>query len=382
MEKTFDKKCLLITTDFPPDFGGVANYWANLSTEIAQKVGESNYFVLAPENEKSDLFDVQQNYIIFRKKLLGGFWPKWRPIIFHALKIIKQKKINHVFVTQILPVGTIALILMVFCKITYSVSVHGLDLAWTQKSTRKKFLTKLILKYASQIIVNSKFTLEKIKNIDFNLLTKAVIIYPCPNYQQTENINCQEFLQKNEWQNKKIILSVGRLVERKGFDLMIKAMPKVLAEVPDAIYLIYGKGQDENRLRDLINKNSLQDKVFLITDENKEVISNYFANCQIFVMPCRELKNGDVEGFGIVYLEANLFGKPTIAGNSGGASEAVIDGQTGLVISPNDENALAEKVIFLLQNADLAKKMGEAGRQRVLQEFTWGGQAEKIRKSL
>ncbi|MFA6537527.1 MAG: glycosyltransferase family 4 protein [Patescibacteria group bacterium] len=376
------QKNLLITTDFPPDFGGVANYWANLSFELAKVIGEDNYFVLAPEISVSDKFDITQNYIIFRKKMDKKSWPKWWPILTESWKVIKKKKIQHLFVTQILPVGTVALILKFFLNIKYSISIHGLDLAFAQKSKRKSFLARIILKNAEKIIANSQFTARKIVSFDKSLKNKIITVYPCPNYFPTEisKERNDEFLKERSFENKQLILSVGRLVERKGFDLMIKAMPLVLQKFPKAIYAIYGDGQDESRLRELIKQKDLQNSIFIFDKEKKENLPLFFANSEIFVMPCRERKDGDVEGFGIVYLEANLFGKPAIAGNSGGAPEAVLDTLNGFVVDPQDELDLAGKVIQLLENPELAQKMGEFGKKRVLRDFTWEKQARKLLK--
>ncbi|MFH0988202.1 MAG: glycosyltransferase family 4 protein, partial [Parcubacteria group bacterium] len=152
--------------------------------------------------------------------------------------------------------------------------------------------------------------------------------------------------------------------------------------IPNAVYVIVGSGVYENELRVAVEKFGVKDKVLFVTDAVDNDLPLFYQSCDLFAMPCRELANGDVEGFGIVYLEANLFGKPVVAGRSGGAAEAVIDGQTGLVVEPNDANAIAEALVALLTDEQRAKILGEAGRKRVVEQFDWKKQADKVRQLL
>ncbi len=369
---------LLITTDFPPDFGGVANYWSNLSRELALLLGEDRYAVLAPHKEGDLRFDISQNYIIYRRELYyKKFWPKWLKIFFPLWKIIKQRRVNFLLVTQILPVGTVAFFCKILLGVNYAVSLHGLDLAFAQKKKIKRVLTRIILNYADYIFVNSKFTKTKLLEFFPKGKIKVEIIYPCcslnnNNYPQQDLV---DFKNGQKLQDKKMVLSVGRLVERKGFDTMIKALPQVLQKFPELVYVIYGVGQEKERLNKLAQELKVE-KSILITNEDS--LEKYYQSCDLFVLPCRELANGDVEGFGIVFLEAGIFGKAVIAGNSGGAPEAVVDGETGFVIDPTDEQWLAEKVLELLQNRELAERLGQNGQKRASDQFVWSKQAKKL----
>ena len=113
-----------------------------------------------------------------------------------------------------------------------------------------------------------------------------------------------------------------------------------------------------------------------------EQVAQYYNACDVFIMPSRETSDRDVEGFGLVYLEANSFGKPVIAGKSGGVEDAVIDGQTGFLVEPEDVNMVAESLIKILSNKDLAEKLGQQGRLRVEREFSWFHKARQLEKIL
>ena len=179
----------------------------------------------------------------------------------------------------------------------------------------------------------------------------------------------------------KIILTVGRLVERKGHDAVIKALPFVLKEFPDLKYKIVGKGPMDKKLREIAKIENVNGYVEFCGEVDN--IADFYANCDVLVMPSRFIeKKGDVEGFGLVFLEANYFGKPVIAGKSGGVFDAVIDGVTGLLVDPESPEEIANAIIELLENPELARKLGEQGRKRVLEEFTWERAARIIEQAM
>ena len=171
---------------------------------------------------------------------------------------------------------------------------------------------------------------------------------------------------------KKVILTLARLVERKGQDKMIEALPAIKREIPDVRYVICGKGSDEARLRRIAVEQGVSDEVVFAGFVPNEVRGAFYDVCDLYAMPSREIpEKGDVEGFGITYLEANAFGKPVIGGRSGGVAEAVIDGVTGILVDPWDVNAIASACIRLLKEPDLAERLGRQGRDRVKTEFSW-----------
>jgi len=380
------KRTLLVTIDFPPQVGGVANYWGNL----AQHMGADNFVVLAPEEDNSLEFDMKQNYLIYRKNLFykhKWIWPKWLLLLFQTYKICKQEKIEKVIVTHILPCGTVAYIIKKLLGIPYLVSMHGLDIAYASFSLRKKRLCKKILNCAEILIVNSNYTKELIcKKLNYCPTTKVRVIYPCPNITATGQNVDQEKIQQVEARRglteKKTILTVGRLVKRKAHDQVIKALPKVIEQVSNAYYAIVGSGAELKNLQELVSSLGLEERVHFHVDMQNYELPLFYGLCDIFVMPARILSDGDVEGFGIVYLEANSFGMPVIAGNCGGAPEAVLHEQTGLVVDPENEDQIADAIIELLQNPKKEKELGQKGKQRVEEEFVWQKQAEKLRAVL
>ena len=237
------KRTLLVTLDFPPMFGGVANYWANLSRFFPS----DQFVVLAPEFDDSLDFDIKQSYLIYRKNLLSKnkwLWPKWLPLLYHTFMLVRCEKIKKIIVAHILPIGTVALVLKKLLRVQYVVSIHGLDINLTQASNRKRKLAKLIVENAEKIIANSNYTKQLLIDLGYCDAEKVEIVYPCPNisYDQKQENIIAEIKNKYNLQNKKIILTVSRLVERKGHDKVIQSLPKVLEKIPNAVYLIVGAG--------------------------------------------------------------------------------------------------------------------------------------------
>ena len=174
------------------------------------------------------------------------------------------------------------------------------------------------------------------------------------------------------------VLTVSRLTARKGIDRVIGAMPAVVSAVPDAVYIIAGNGADRDRLERLRDASPVRDAIVFLGRVTEEEKFECYERCNLFAMPNR-VEQGDVEGFGIVFLEANAFGKPVIGGRSGGAVEAIIDGETGLLVDPNDVDEIAKGIVRLLGDADESRRLGGNGKLRVENDLSWAVCARKLR---
>ncbi len=376
------KKTLLVTIDFWPNIGGVANYYFNLCKWLGKSVV---VLTLKPQNYKNTKISEQEfSFKVVRKKLLlNWLWPKWIIMFWHIWRIIKQEKIGILWAGEILPTGVVVYFLNKILKLPYVVSCHGTDILQAQQIKRKKIMTQKVFQNARYIIVNSKYTASLVKNMGVNG-QKIKIIYPSINNKQpiiNKDIQ-KKFINKYNLEGKKIILSVGRLVERKGFDKVIKAMSSISKEIPEAVYLIAGKGPESEKLLALASQFPVyKNNIILLGKINDEEKWALMELCDVLVMPARK-NNNDVEGFGIVYLEANLMGKPVIAGNVGGVKEAVINNETGLLVNPESIEEISKAIIKLLTNQTLANKLGRLGRQRVTKEFAWNETGQKMKMIL
>jgi len=173
-------------------------------------------------------------------------------------------------------------------------------------------------------------------------------------------------------ENKELVLCVGRLVHRKGQDRLIEAMPRVLKSIPNAALLIVGEGPRRDVLEKLVAKHNLEGAVRIVGRLSYDKLPEVIRLGDVFAMPSRSRFFGlEVEGLGIVYLEASACGVPILAGASGGAPDAVLEGETGLVVDGKNTDAIADSIIKLLNDAPLRQRMSVRGRQWAAEEWNW-----------
>lgn len=353
-------KTLLFTLEYPPFKGGVANYYGQLVKSWPQP---ENIFVL--DNERQALDSGQ-----------GGF--SWRRAFGALRRQIKQQKIDYVLVGQILPLGTVAWLASWQQSFKYAVFLHGMDLAYALKSRRKAWLAEHILQRADKIICANSYTATQAQAAWPRLAVKIAVVNPGVPISPT--FNAQEIAAwrvGHQLAGKTALFTLGRLVRRKGVDQTIKALAGISEPLSNNLYyFIAGGGPDEAYLRSLV-PSRLVDKIIFLGEISESEKWQWLAGTDIFIMPARNII-GDLEGFGIVYLEAALSGRPVIAGAAGGVRDAVLDELTGLVVKPEDETSIREAIVRLAADPAERQRLGEAGRQRAQTEFNQENQVRKI----
>lgn len=336
-------KTLLYTQEFPPFKGGVANYYGEL---VAHWPRPAEMFVL-------------------NRKYYGHFW-QYCCQFFDLFYHLKKYKIEYILVGQILPLGPMTRVLSLCLSLQYAVFLHGMDLTFALKSPRKAWLTKIILGDAHKIICANSYTAALVQEKFPLLAGKIIVVNPgVAEYDKRVDLPLQA-----ELKDKPLLLSIGRLVERKGFATVIKVLPA------DFNYVIIGTGPDESKLKALAKEN-----VFFVGAVDDTTKWSWLERCDFLVMPAQDLA-GDFEGFGIVYLEANLVAKPVIAGNSGGVKDAVIDGLNGLIVDPNKPEELRVAILKLGQDRELRERLGAEGQRRARQYFDWHKKAKEVFESM
>ena len=354
-------KVLLLTLEYPPFFGGVANYYANLV----------KYW---PEPQNIYVLDNQNN------KLLNPTLPllKWLPAFWQLRQVIGEQKINYLLVGHLLPLGTVAFFFLIFKKLSYTVFLHGLDFSQAMKIKRKKWLAKKILLRADKIICANSYTADLVKNfLPVTSQNKIQVVNPGLETEVKVKADLTAHLKKHyQLENKIILLSIGRLIKRKGFDRVVAALPTVLKQIANLIYIIVGNGPELDNLKLKIRNSNLDEKVILITGADDDEKNAWLQLADIFIMTARNMA-GDFEGFGIVYLEAGRAGKPVIAGDSGGVRDAVIDKVNGLLVNPENLSAISQAITKLASQPKLRQSLGQNGRERALNQFNCTNQAKK-----
>lgn len=174
-----------------------------------------------------------------------------------------------------------------------------------------------------------------------------------------------------------LLLTVGRLVPHKGIDTVLRSLPALAEQCPDVAYAVVGTGPDRDRLEALANDLGVRDRVQFAGAVNHDRLPLYYSAATLFAMPARTAPP-DVEGFGLVFLEANACGTPVIGARAGGVPDAVRDGETGLLVPPDAPDALAEAALGLLTSPERVAALGQQGRRRVLEKAHWGRTSDRI----
>lgn len=349
-------KFVLVTPDYPPARGGIARYLGNLV-----ETSEGGVRVIVPEKHSS-----VGPGDISHAAFIGPGWPAWRPLV----GMIRQIKDETVLVSHVFPIGTAAWIAKMRGGPEYIVLLHGLDVRLAGRNPWKRWLFRRVCRGARNIVANSKATAK-----DAERLLGTVPIIVTPGVEEA-SIPTKEAARRELGLSPEaaVVLSVTRLVPRKGIDVALHAMARLQKEV-DVAYVVLGDGDDVERLEKMAAEH--RTNVRWVRSADETVKWNWFAAADVFLLPVRDEGN-DVEGFGIVFLEAALAGVASVAGKSGGAVEAVIHEQTGLLVNPTDVDAVLAATLRLLGDEDLRAKLGQRGKERALNDFRWEDRWAKI----
>ncbi|MBI4253278.1 glycosyltransferase family 4 protein [Candidatus Uhrbacteria bacterium] len=367
------KRTLLVTLDYYPALGGVSRYWERLGDLLPPDF----FVVLAPSLPKGMPERSARYPIIRRRMLVSWLYPHWLPMFLYIAVACRRYRIERIVAAQVLPVGTATMGVARLLHIPFIVSAHGMDLHLPKKNKRKYTLCKKIFKRAERVIVNCAATGRVAESYGVPA-SHIESIYPSPVIVPALlEAGGNSAAVPDEFRQKRIIITVGRLVPRKGHEYILRALPGILAERPDVLYCIIGDGPYRVTLEGLVEELHLTQSVHFAGPLSDGAIAQWYAASFAFIMTPVDI-DGDVEGFGIVYLEAQSFGKPVIGSRTGGVPEAIHDGVTGLLVEPKDVVAIQHAILRILHDPGLAQRFGDAGRKRVAEEFSWKKQAEKL----
>ncbi len=366
-----NKDVVILTEDYPPEVGGVAQ-WAYGIAGGFHGIGcrvrvycrshpdyqpVSSPFEVFPVNYHKRIWKHART-LVWRQQIARDIKAHGKPDVIIATKWNAARGVTGIAGKLGIPLFTV---------------IHGLDVTRRMPALKKRWLINT-LNQSRKVVSVSAYT------ADFMMNTPGIdaeIIVVLPNGVDPEVFSFvadTDFLRERyRLQGKRIILSLSRIIERKGHDMVIRALPNVLKEAPDAVYLIVGSGKQEElaRLKKIAADAGVTDRVIFTGRVPAEELPAFYSLCDAYAMPSRELDDGDVEGFGITYLEANACGKAVIGGRSGGVPDAIADGHTGYLVDPNDPQAIAEKIAYLLLHPEIAAELGANGRARVEDRYNW-----------
>ncbi len=360
---------LIITELFLPTKGGTAVWF----DEVYRRIGGREIHIVTAEVEGSAAHDCDHNNTIHRVSLKRYWWLRpeslamYAKLFFKAFGVALTNKIDAVHAGRVLPEGLVGLIVARIFRKPLVVYAHGEEIT-TWRQTGKFKAMKFTYKNADHVIANSNFTLKELIKIGVDE-SKIILISPGVDLEcfrpGLETMDLQQSIGLLE--NAKLILSVGRLSRRKGFDQVIRALPHLIEAGVDVHYAIIGIGEDEGYLNSLAQELGVSERLHMLGHVSADDLPRWYNACDLFAMPNREI-NGDTEGFGMVFQEAAACGTPSLAGLAGGTGDAVVEGVTGLRV---DGESL-ENIVLALQRL-LSFRVGNDGKlnDEVRQSISW-----------
>jgi phosphatidyl-myo-inositol dimannoside synthase len=374
-------RTLLVTNDFPPRPGGIQSYLH----ELAVRLPAGSLTVLAstwPDRGDAEglcrAFDAAQPFAVHR--LPTTMMLPTPAATRRAVEIARADDCDAVWFGAAAPLGLMAPVLRRRAGILRVVaSTHGHEVGWSMLPGSRQLLHR-IGRHADVVTTVSRYTRQRISAA----LGPDAALEPLPPGIDTGRFRPDptaraEIRSRYGLGDRPLVGCVSRLVRRKGQDVLIAALPRLRRRVPGAALLLAGDGPDRDRLHRLAREHDVADHVVFTGRLAHDEIPAHHAALDVFALPCRELGGGlDVEGLGIVLLEASATGVPTVAGRSGGAPETVRSRTTGRLAEGRDPGDVAEVLAEVLTDRDAAAAMGAAGRRWMQAEWTWASRARRL----
>jgi phosphatidyl-myo-inositol dimannoside synthase len=365
-------RLLLLTLDFPPSPGGVQNLLARLAAELARTWQVT---VVTPAEAGGAARDRTQPYAVIRS--LPRAWGGWALAGVQARALVELlRRRPHVIVCGHVLFGPFCRLASVLLGVPYVAMAYAYEI----RAPRMRAIARLALRGARRVVTISEFSRGAVEAHGV-APADVVVIRPGAAVDPAE---ARPAPAEEGAAGVRVLLSVGRLVDAyKGHDMVIRAMPLILARVPAARYVVVGDGPLRPYLERLAAARSVAHAVRFTGQVSDEEVHAWYRRCEVFVLASRDSSaSGGAEGYGIVFVEAALHGKPLVGGRSGGIPDAVIDGETGILVDPLDPGDIADAVTRLFAEPDLAARLGRAGRRRAHDELSWSRYTEQFTRLL
>ncbi|MFF8936104.1 glycosyltransferase family 4 protein [Streptomyces paradoxus] len=376
------RKTLIVTNDFPPRPGGIQAFLHNMALRLDPQrlvVYASTWKRTREGVEATRAFDAEQPFTVVRDRttmLLPTPGATRR-----AVGLLREHGCTSVWFGAAAPLGLMAPALRAAGAERLVATTHGHEAGWAQLPAARQLLRR-IGDSTDTITYLGGYTRSRIASALTPEAAARMAQLPPGVDEKTFHPGSggEEVRARLGLTDRPVVVCVSRLVRRKGQDTLIRAMPRILAAESGTVLLIVGGGPYEKDLRRLAYETGVASAVrFTGAVPWPELPAHYGAG-DVFAMPCRTRRGGlDVEGLGIVYLEASATGLPVVAGDSGGAPDAVLDGETGWVVRGGSPEEAADRITVLLADAELRRRMGERGREWVEEKWRWDLLAENLK---
>jgi phosphatidylinositol alpha-1,6-mannosyltransferase len=383
---SFPLNILLVSAGFKPGPGGVAEYAHQVALRMHRR--GDRVTVLAGRAPGDEAFDETCDYEVLRADCalsprspdleVVACLPEWLRVIGY---VARARRADCIFCDRPFPMGLYCALAACRLCVPYVVAAHGHE---TPAGLGLRPIQKdYALRRADRLLCASRCARDRMAEQGVPLDRMAVIpggVDPEAFRPTDGGRRVRDRLGLN---GHRTVLTPGRLAGRRGADRVLRAMEAVLKGAPDAVCVVAGGGPCEAELRRLAQGlPGLRGHVLFAGPASDLERADFYNACDVFAMPCQGPAEGDAEGSGRAFLEAGACGKPVVAGRSGGAPDAVVDGYNGLLVDPWDAEDVAYGLTMLLTDRDYAQRLGENGLRRVREELSWEKVAERVREEI
>ncbi len=378
---TQEHRYLILTELFLPTKGGTAVWF----DEVYRRLGGKGIHILTAQVPGSEAHDKNHPNTIHRLDLARHPWirpsslPAYLRLFFRGLRLGLNHDFEAVHAGRVLPEGLVAWAIARLIRRPVVIYAHGEEITTWRRSPRRLKAMTFAYRHADKIIANSDFTRGELIKLGVSA-GRITIIHPGvdlerfhPDYE-TADLRASIGLGAEQ----RLILSVGRLSRRKGFDQVIAALPSLLARGLDVHHALIGIGEDREYLELRARQHGVSERVHFLGHVDAAELPRWYCAADVFAMPNREI-DGDTEGFGMVFIEAAACGTPSVAGLAGGTASAVLDGQTGLRIDGESGQAVADALLALIRGDSGGHDSLANGLTQARIGFDWSLVAEQTR---
>jgi phosphatidylinositol alpha-1,6-mannosyltransferase len=363
---------LVITELFLPTKGGTAVWF----DEVYRRIGGREIHVVTRLVPGCEVHDADHPNSIHRLRLERSPWLRpeslamYVKLLGRSLRLALAHRFDAVHAGRVLPEGLVAWVVARLIRKPCVVYAHGEEIT-TWRQPGKFRVMRFVYRHADRLVANSEFTRSELVKLGV-ADSRITVIHPGVDVERfrpglpSADLRARVGIGAEQ----RLVVSVGRLSRRKGFDQVVRALPALVARGIDVHHVIVGVGEDREYLQRLAVESGVADRVHFAGEVGMDELPRWLNAADVFAMPNREI-DGDNEGFGMVFLEAAACGVPVVAGRDGGTGSAVIDGQTGLRVDGKSPAAVEEALADLLLDGRKARATGERARQRAEREFSW-----------
>jgi phosphatidylinositol alpha-1,6-mannosyltransferase len=360
------RRLLLVTNDFPPRPGGIQSFLYG----VVSRLDPDEVVVFTSRWRGWEDWDAQHRFRVIRhdtEMMLPNPAVRRR-----AVEVFRQHGCTDVWFGAAAPLGLLAPVMREAGAQRIIATTHGHEIGWAKVPGTRQLLRR-IAGDVDVITYLGDYTRARLAAAIGSDAEKLLRLAP--------GVDTDLFNPKADgsgrraelgWADRPVIVCVSRLMPRKGQDVLVRALPEIRRQVGDVGLLLVGGGPARSRVEALAKEYDVTEHVHVTGSVPFDQLPSWYRAGNVFAMPCRERLNGlDVEGLGMVFLEAAACGLPVVAGRSGGSTDALIDGETGVLVDGNQPEAVANATVAMLTDPDCAKAMGQRGRDWVAESWTW-----------